>query len=421
MRKPAAVFMLLAVSLLLFAFEPACADAPASFIPCGDILAAFGDKDENFHLLSLDKNNYVITHIDSDDNVTEIPTGINADGASYSHHDGTFCFYENGCIAGDVPLFYVEVKIYEKDEDLPHRLVLNNAEYRGVSSCAFDGEYHYIASNLSLRVYSAKGVFTDEYALDTPCIALASSEDGVYCVCAGELVRISGGTVYKMPVVTDSITALDGYFLCNDALFDKYGNIVCGGLDTSRGAAVTGGAFIGAWNGELIAERDGERKRVGECPAGSFIAGSGGVFALFTAADGGAELRRYTVEDIYAQSTDEDSGTGDVIVVDAGVTCAALSRELYEGAVFTRSGAPYSGKLATGVVMTWNGTEHTVIVPGDINGDSGVSTRDLALVEDVLFGKAALDGDAFLAADIMNDGAISLKDARALYLMTKGK
>ena len=61
----------------------------------------------------------------------------------------------------------------------------------------------------------------------------------------------------------------------------------------------------------------------------------------------------------------------------------------------------------------------SVVEPGDVDGDSKVSTKDLMIVLYVVSGRNTLTADQSLAADIDGDGKVTVSDlTRILYYVS---
>ena len=92
--------------------------------------------------------------------------------------------------------------------------------------------------------------------------------------------------------------------------------------------------------------------------------------------------------------------------------------ELVNGTAVTDTNAI----VKTGDTFTANGVEYTVVVYGDVNKDGKISTKDAALIQNIVVGKVKdVDAIQLEAADVNNNGKITTKDALALQKYIVGK
>lgn len=62
-----------------------------------------------------------------------------------------------------------------------------------------------------------------------------------------------------------------------------------------------------------------------------------------------------------------------------------------------------------------------MIIKGDLNGDGKIDEQDLRLLENHIYERAMLTGNALIAADVNNDGLIDLADIPVLTLHLMGR
>ena len=419
-----AVFLVLPVTLTLFL--SAFAETRFSFPSESEIVGVFSLPDEKFGILGIENNTYSITSLDEHGHIDIINTDINSNDASYSCFGGSFYFYESLCEAHDAPFYYVSVSVFDPGQDLPRRKVINNAEFRGETPCAYDGSCFYIANVTKLCIYNSRMQPIGECRLDSPCSRIAAHPDGgVYCLCAGGVVFADEyGNMTELPFTADELYTVGGNIFADGTFYNKYGSILCSEHDPSNGAAILGDMYVGIKNGRLTAAENGGIFEFGDVSRDAFLACAGDTAACFTKTGGSIEAVFFTADDLTKKQEEIDTDIptlpgGKYLIVGQGVTAHRLRTEKYPNADFARNGEPYSGKLATGVVMTSDSREFIVIVKGDISGDGNINTTDLKTAENVLFGKERLEGEYFEAADVIEDEVIDLRDVYGIYKMTE--
>ena len=109
-----------------------------------------------------------------------------------------------------------------------------------------------------------------------------------------------------------------------------------------------------------------------------------------------------------------------IVGIEAGTTEEMLNiieRADITDVVFT--GLASNGAIKTGTVVQAYVdqalvAEYTLIVKGDINGDGLVDNDDVSLIRNVLLGKTVLIGNSLLAADIYDEGSVTLNSLKGV-------
>lgn len=425
MKARPLVSALLAFLIMLTLFLSAFAETRLSFSSGGEIVGVFPLQDEYFGILGIENNTYTITILDESGHISCINTNIDSYDASYSCFGGSFYFYESLCEAHDAPFYFVSVSEFRFGEDLPRKKVINNAEFRGETPCAFDGNCYYITNVTKLNIYNSRMQPISECRLDSPCSRiLARPDGGVYCLCSGNTVYVDEyGDMTELPFHTDELYIAGDKIFANGTFYDKYGHTVCDVHDPSNGAAAFGSTYIGVRNGRLTKVFDGTETEGFEISGDPFITCSTDTAVCFTQNDGFIEAVFFTPDDFKEKSSESPADTTNyptdrTLIVEQGMTAHRLRTEKYPNAEFTKNGESYSGKLGTGIIMTLGNTDYIIIVKGDITGNGNINNSDLEAAENVLFGKLTLEGAYFTAADMNNDDIIDLKDVYRIYKIT---
>lgn len=395
----------------------------AFFDNTGELIGAYAGEDNNFYLLTCDKNIFNIVELDAEGNSAVYEIDIEPDKTAHAFFGGEFRFFQNCAEEKDGGIFrYVKMISFDCLAGIRRERVINNAQVTG-RLAAFDGERSYLPSDTSVAVISSSLRIEDEIALSSPCRSAAVSDRGdVFFSCYDGTVRLIGGSALLIPVSSDTLCACDGHIFDGEAFYDFYGNQLCGGFDSSRSAAYFDGCFIGNISGGLTAVKGEGTAFLSSVSDESFICCSDDTLASFTPEGSGIKACFFTAEDVSAafkndkeqKSNDRLSDDG-YLTIEYGTTAAAFRNMSGTDTEFFKNGSKYSGKLGTGMTAVYDNFEYTVIVIGDLTGEGSVNSRDCDLLVDHLIGAANITGAYLIASDLNRDGKTDLVDAAILY------
>ena len=117
------------------------------------------------------------------------------------------------------------------------------------------------------------------------------------------------------------------------------------------------------------------------------------------------------------------------MVLVPGVDAGALLQQLGSGAVMYNGNTKVtSGNIGTGMTLTYQGVTFVMAVRGDINGDGiywlntiGLNGHFVVAIQSHVVGKKTLEDVYELAADINQDGKVSITDVVKAARVVVGK
>lgn len=415
---------------------------------CGTVLDVFPGSGETFFILSDYQSNYKITYVDGNGNANSNILDLNSVETTYAYRNGIFYFISNECKAEDNSLFYyVEIKKYDAVSNSFTTSIINNVQPRYDATFAYNGNNWYLLNSVSVELFSNSYKKTDEIELNSYGKNLFLAGDGstVFCTADNKVLSINESNVTAFSINTNKLYTYDDCFSDdNSVIYDAYnGRIVFDDFSPSCGTAKIGEWFVGNKDGKLTAISGSNSCDIGTASNSSFICGSGSVCGCFTPNGNSLSVQIISLDEIEEKSklaelsTDSESGNlaassyeiDDVNKIITGIapnTTSAQFRKscgLNNPVIFDKNGSKKtSGQVGTGMTVTSSdGSSYTLIIFGDVTGEGNINSRDLDLIEKQVLTGTGLEDKYLLAADIIHDEKIDLKDASALYQNTKNR
>ncbi len=415
---------------------------------CGTVLDVFPGNGESFYILSRYQNNYKVTLIDNNFNVTSNILDINAADTSYAYRSGMFYFFINEYKnENNTPFHYVTIKKYNAAANSFTSSVINNVELRQNATFAYNGSNWYLLDPESVKIFSNNYKQIDEIRLNSYGYNLFLAGDGstIFCTTDNEILSINDSSVTAFSLNTAKIYTYENYFSDdNSIIYDAYNSgIVFDGFSPSSGTAKLGNWFIGNSSGRLTAISGSNSCDIGTASTDSFICGSGGVCGCFTPNGSNLSVQIVSLDEIEEKYQSQNSSTNNqssngtagnyefdnvqniITGITPGTTPAQFRKKcgLNDPIIFDNNGnVKTSGHVGTGMTVTSSdGSSYTLIIFGDVTGEGNINSRDLKIIEDQILTGTVLEDKYLLAADVIHDGKIDLKDASAIYQDMKDK
>lgn len=421
----------------------------------GRVILIQGDSEGGFYILSELDNNYVITHLYTDNSSDRYEININCDDSAFTYSNNKFyfaqCYSED---TGSSVVHYTAVTIYDCIEEAAVKRTINDLyfEYsRGIGADSRGNIYFPQATNI--EVYSHKGKFLESYEAYSNTLNTSTSPNGecIFFVMFDRVSVICNSEISILDISADSILTLEnGYFETDTGEVYNYNGSSLEYIQNfdsdTIGVGTVEDYLIGTLEGNLKAVSDSEILEYFSVSTPDFLVSSNGRCACFTQKEKNLRIDFINLTNFKRTNTDIENNSeintdsrdlyfyksskyifddNKFIIygIEPSSTVAVIKNNIeYSGydIKFNDYNEKHktSGTVGTGGKLIFDGHSdkkaYTIVIYGDLTGEGNINSIDKKKLFDHLLEKEHLTGHYAEAADIDRNGLTDLKDLAAI-------